>query len=52
MAIQSGRRVERVTATNLAEVRGLRRRWQNAVDGAKGGFLPTYTRNLRGLRGH
>ena len=48
---ESGRRVERVTATNLAEVRGLRRRWQNAVDGAvcKGGFLPTYTRNLRRL---
>jgi hypothetical protein len=49
---ESGRRVERVTATNLAEVRGLRRRWQNAVDtsASKGGFLPAYVRNLLRLR--
>jgi signal transduction histidine kinase len=48
---ESGRRLERVTATDLSEVRVLRRRWQNAVDGSagQGCFLPSYACVLRRL---
>ncbi len=49
---EAGRRVERVEATNLAEVRGIRRRWQNATDGisGRGGFLPIVVSKLRRLQ--